>query len=201
MHEILTDTTGANIDWEYTKNQESWLANLLNYSASEEQINQSKYLLNLLNLAYLQWIIISVVWWYWLDSLIWFSTRDHGDFDLLIKENKIEEFKRMLFSLWCTLYEETSFVLRFKTENGLKIEFNNKWTLNKLWIQEDDKNYFPEECNWNLDWVKIYTPSLIWHKRLIEIQNQRAKELWWTEYKYKKHQLSIIRFLEQKSQK
>ncbi len=173
------------------------LMELPKYSPSEEQKSQLRYLSSLLEWSCEKGIKVSLVWWYWLDSLLWILTRDHWDFDLLIPENNIEEFKKILISLWFNLFEETSFVVRFKNKDGLKIEFNNKWTLSKLGIKENDQIYFPEKPNGNLHWIEIYTPDLSWHKKLIQMQNKRAEEQHWSEYKYQDHQEKLIRFLEE----
>ena len=176
------------------------------YVPSQEQLDQLATLFELVDRCKQSGIDICIVGGYGLDALYGKLTRDHGDIDLLIPENKLRETR--------TIVEEMGFIEdttdtdknknlyrpnnNSKLPNSFKIEFGSIGAYNKFFSSETPlESIIPKNENGSLMEKPIRTLTLEGHKIAAEVLKKRAKEGKWGEYKHQNNFEKMVRILSQ----
>lgn len=161
-----------------------------NYFPSEQQENQLKYLNNLVEAAKKKSIELSVYGGYGLDGLLGQLTRNHHDFDLLVKTKDRTKLKKLLLNLGYYFKRENASKEVFKHNklgDQFQVEINKQNRLDEF-LRVGEVNIFPESENAFLGDISFKTPTLKGHEHIYKMQKKRAKERGWKSvYRHKEH--------------
>lgn len=159
---------------------------IFNYRPSDEQLKQLDSLLAILAECDQLGIRAWVVGGYGLDALYGALTRDHGDFDLFIKEESKDKFIQIIRrhgyqytpqkvgAVGKTVFRNPSLSPDFRLELGT-IEQAKK-LLQKLNIIKDSTLFVPKRPLGSLQGQPIWTPTREGFKKIIEINDQLLKK-------------------------
>lgn len=187
----LPTQEGVGVD----NNQESYVPN-------EEQLQRAASLLDLVKVCEETNIDVTVMGGYGLDGLHGKLTRDHGDIDMLVADEHLEQIRKILDTLGYLQdpSEVDKFVYRKETvDPEFKIEFVGVSSLDQF--TDRGAGYFiPGEPNATLNGQPFKAMTLRGQKEMVEIQNKRAKQKGWDVYSPAKRQNQswLISILEQK---
>lgn len=181
---------------------------MFQYRPSDKQIKQLDSLLAILRECRRLGIRVWVVGGYGLDALYGALTRDHGDFDLFIKEESKDKFIQIINrhgykytpqkvgEVGKSVFRNPSLSPSFKLELGT-IEQAEE-LLQKLDITTDTALFTPEKPLGSLRNQPIWTPTLEGFKKMIEINDQLANKDGGDEYPYRGWQEKILMVLERR---
>lgn len=147
-----------------------------NYSINKHQYAQLVELKKITELADEKNIKLSVYGGYGFDGLVGWLTRDHHDFDLLVKDEHREAFKQILTELGYVLDEvtETKEVYKIEKLSDFKIEISTSEVLED-YLKAGEEEIFPSIANAKLYDFKFCTPSVKGHEHINEMQELKEK--------------------------
>lgn len=176
------------------------------YSPSAEQMFQLELLQKLVQSCDASDIEIYVLGGYGLDGLYGSLTRDHGDMDILVGDNKLEDFRSLLEKMGFKIDQSGSskdkYVFMPAEESAankdFKVEASPISFLEKFLPAESNlDDIISRTPNGHLGDFSFRTLTVKGQKSIAEIQNARAKEGNWGEYKHREHFEKIIDSVEE----
>jgi predicted nucleotidyltransferase len=177
---------------------------VVEYTPTREQLDQVEILHQLVELCKNDDVDIYVMGGYGVDGLYGDLTRNHGDIDILVEEEKIQNFQDIVEQ--AGFVEDTTNTDRnkkvYRPSNKLslpetfKIEAGSISLLKKFLPKETPlESIFPREENARLANFSFKTLTLKGQEIVSEIQNARAVEEEWGEYKHRKNFDEIMEIL------
>lgn len=182
---------------------------VFNYHPSHKQLRQLNSLMEILTECRKLKIRVWITGGYGLDALYGALTRDHGDFDLFVKEKSKDRFIQIIRSFGYqytpqkvgavgkAVFRNPSLSPDFRLELGT-IEQAKK-LLQKLNITENVALSAPEKPLGSLGGQPIWTPSLEGFKKLIRINDRLLEKDGKDEYPHRDWQKKILMVLERRT--
>jgi len=174
------------------------------YLPSEEQLHQLTILFELIDKCKQSRVEVCIVGGYGLDALYGSLTRDHGDIDMLVRGNELQDMRdivekmgfiedtgdtdqnKNLYRPGNNLALPSSFKIEFGTIDSYSVFFPIEMPLESL-VSKDE--------NGSIMGKPIKTLTLEGHKIVAEVQKRRAADGGWGEYKHQEHFEKIISVL------
>lgn len=181
-------------------------AEIDSYIPSEEQTKQLVTLHELVEKCKQEKVDICVAGGYGLDALYGKLTRDHEDIDLLVEDSKLQKLRNILEEMGfiedLSDSDKNKNLYRPGYESDLpgkfKIEFGTINDYNEYFPEEVPlKSVIPEVENGSLAGFSFKTLTLKGQEMAAEVQNKRAAQGRWGDYKYKEHFDTLINRLHQ----
>jgi hypothetical protein len=136
-----------------------------------------------------------------LDGLYGRQTRAHGDIDILVKDSHhLTMAREILSKIGVKHREKKQTGGEIYVHPGTNTEVSIKtFARIRAYSNADEKLFFPDECNADLQGVRFRTPRVEGHDAYRKLQQKRADELGWGPYRHKSHQDTLIATLKRRT--